>query len=710
MSMSSFLLPALLLAASAAAAGSPTTVKPGCARSCGGVEIPYPFGIGTGCSRKGFEIACVNNGSSGDVPVLATTTQAIRVLNLSVAPRPVARVMLPVAWQCFNSTGGLTGYFLGDVNVNPEGVYRISDTMNELYVLGCNSLAYTKGGPVSNGRQNYMYYAGCVAYSNSSSGPRDGECASIGCCHVDIPPGLTDSVMSFFYDDGGWSHAGQEFCPCDYAFIVEKGHYTFRASDLTGMSQNQTMPLVLDWAIRDNSSTSMSCAQAQAGRNHLDYACMSNHSECIDSGIIGPGYVCNCTKGYEGNPYVVGGCTNIDECARPEEFPCHGVCTDKEGSYDCKCRTGYESDDPKAKPCTPKLPRSAKLAIGITVGAAVLILYIIGVGARFMLKKAIEKKNGGDKLKNVKTLKIFTEKELLKVTNGNSEPLGRGQYGIVYKGTLSDNTTTVAVKESLEVNQYIQAAFVKEVELQSRMMHRNILNLLGCCLEVQNPLLVYEYAAKGSLENILHGNESQPHPLPLGSRLDIAIGSAQGLAYMHSYTETAIQHADVKPSNILLDAQLVPKISDFGFSKMLNAGNEFANTIQECLPYMDPVYKDTRLITLKSDVYSFGIVLLELICRKRVVFDGNRRLIHEFKRTYEQDKSGRAMFDKEITSTEADIPIIDEISILAMKCLKEDHEERPTMVSVTIALVLLKEKWEKQVSCRHEAIASNGAP
>ncbi|KAL6623585.1 hypothetical protein ACP70R_033464 [Stipagrostis hirtigluma subsp. patula] len=656
--MSSLLLPALLLAATAAAGESLPTVKPGCARSCGGVDIPYPFGIGTGCFRKGFEIACVNNGSSGDVPVLATTSQAIRVLNLSVAPRPVARVMLPVAWQCFNSSGDFTGYFYGDVNVNPEGVYRISDAMNELYVLGCNTLAYTKGG--NRGRSRYMYYTGCVSYSNDSGGPRDGACAGIGCCRVDIPPGLTDSVMDFEYS-GSWSHANQEFCPCDYAFIVERGHYTFRASDLTASTfKNQTMPLVLDWAIRDNSSTSMSCAQAQAAMNQLDYACVSNHSECIDSGIIGPGYVCNCTKGYEGNPYVVGGCNNIDECARPEEFPCHGVCTDKEGSYDCKCRTGYESDDPKAKPCTPKLSRSAKLAIGcITVGTAVLILYIIGVGARFMLKKAIEKKNGGDKLKNVKTLKIFTEKELLKVTNGNSEPLGRGQYGIVHKGTLSGNTndtTTVAVKKSLEVNQYILAAFLKEVELQSRMMHRNILKLLGCCLEVKNPLLVYEYAAKGSLENILHGNESQkPHPLPLGSRLDIAIGSAQGLAYMHSYTETAIQHADVKPSNILLDAQLVPKISDFGFSKMLNAGNEFANTIQECLPYMDPVYKDTRLITLKSDVYSFGIVLLELICRKPVV-SGDSRLIHQFKRTYEQDKSGRAMFDKEITSTEAIFP------------------------------------------------------
>ncbi|KAL6622431.1 hypothetical protein ACP70R_032310 [Stipagrostis hirtigluma subsp. patula] len=308
MPMSSFLLPALLLAATAAARESPATVKPGCAPSCGGVDIPFPFGIGTGCYREGFEIACVNDGSSGDVPVLSTTSQAIRVLNLSVAPLPVARVMLPVAWQCFDSTGGLTGSGLNDVNVNPNGVYRISGAMNELYVLGCNTMAYTRSGTSIHGRYHFLYYTGCVSYSNDSSGPRDGACAGVGCCRVDIPPGLTDNVMYFW----NWSHAGQEFCPCDYAFIVEKRNYTFRASDLTASTfQNQTMPLVLDWAIRDNSSTSsMSCAQAQAASNQLDYACMRNYSECIDSGIIGPGYVCNCTKGYEGNPYVVGGCTS----------------------------------------------------------------------------------------------------------------------------------------------------------------------------------------------------------------------------------------------------------------------------------------------------------------------------------------------------------------------------------------------------------------
>jgi hypothetical protein len=320
--MPSLMLPVLLLLAATAATadGSSVSVMPGCQRSCGGVDIPYPFGIRTGWFRKGFEVACINNnnGSSGEILVLATTDQTIRVLQLSVSPFPEARVLLPVAWQCFNSTGYVTGSYMGDVNFNPEGVYRISNTQNELFILGCNTLIYAKGVRWHEGRFGYKYYAGCVAVTNDTNDPKDGACAGLGCCHVEIPPGFTDTTMSMS-TGGYWSHANQEFCPCDYAFIVEKGNYTFKASDLlsTHIPNNQTMPLRvdwtmplrLDWAIRDNGSTTdISCTQAPNKPDH-DYACRSNHSECVDS-TNGPGYFCNCTHGYQGNPYVVGGCTS----------------------------------------------------------------------------------------------------------------------------------------------------------------------------------------------------------------------------------------------------------------------------------------------------------------------------------------------------------------------------------------------------------------
>jgi hypothetical protein len=345
------------------------------------------------------------------------------------------------------------------------------------------------------------------------------------------------------------------------------------------------------------------------------------------------------------------------------------------------------------------------LFTGITIGTSILFFIILGTGVCYMLKRiekkakereleAIERKNGSERLKNVKTLILFTKEELDKITKNNSVPLGKGGFGAVHKGTLSDKTE-VAVKASNEVTEATLDKFVKEVEIQSRMVHRNILKLLGCCLRVDVPLLVYEYAAKGSLEDLLHGknNYQQREPLSLRSRLDIAIGSAQGLAYMHSYTENGIQHADVKPDNILLDGGLVPKISDFGLSKVFIPGKDYTMNVIGCLRYMDPVYKDRGMLTPKSDVYSFGIVLLELICRKPVGY-GENSLVNQFKRVYEQDNTGKVLFDKDIA--EEDVPILDEIGILAMKCLKEKVNERPAMASVASALVILKDSWEEK--------------
>jgi serine/threonine protein kinase len=148
-----------------------------------------------------------------------------------------------------------------------------------------------------------------------------------------------------------------------------------------------------------------------------------------------------------------------------------------------------------------------------------------------------------------------------------------------------------------------------------------------------------------------------------------------------------MQHADVKPSNILLDGELVPKISDFG----LSAGQQYTKEVVGCLDYMDPMSIVSNRLTPKSDVYSFGVVLLELICRKPAVA-GETRLTLEYKRVYDQDKSGKAIFDMEIAQEES-IPL-NEIGIIAMKCLNENFEERPAMESVASALVILRDTWE----------------
>ncbi|TKW30758.1 hypothetical protein SEVIR_2G059000v4 [Setaria viridis] len=295
------LLPALLLAAATAAAAEPE-----CPTKCGDVDIPYPFGIGPGCSRsKGFEISCINNGTTA---ALRSATHTIPVTSLSVAPLPEARVMLPVAYKCYSPDGYSVKYSNGHVDLSAHGVYRISDARNMFVVLGCNTGAFTMNSGVDDGdvgRYRYQYYMGCFTYCRGPGSPRDGRCASVGCCHVDIPPGLTDNAVYFEQ----WPHNGMEHSPCDIAFLVDKDGYEFRASDLHMDVSRSSMPVWLDWAIREDDDA-LSCA---AAKGSAGYACVGVNSECVDS-VNGPGYFCRCKQGFEGNPYKdEDGCTDYSE-------------------------------------------------------------------------------------------------------------------------------------------------------------------------------------------------------------------------------------------------------------------------------------------------------------------------------------------------------------------------------------------------------------
>ena len=327
------------------------------------------------------------------------------------------------------------------------------------------------------------------------------------------------------------------------------------------------------------------------------------------------------------------------------------------------------------------------ISLGMLLLAVALFLTLMVLHKRRM--KEFFKKNGGSVLEKIENIKIFTKEELKKITNNNSHVLGKGGFGEVYKGTLEDNTM-VAVKASIEVNEARKEDFTNEVIIQSQMIHKNIIKLLGCCLEVDVPMLVYEFAANGNLHDILHGEANQQLSLSLDLRLDIAIESAEGLTYMHSSTNRTIRHGDVKPSNILLDNNFMPKISDFGTSKLLTVDKDFTMFVVGSMGYIDPVFHKTGHLTQKSDVYSLGVVLLELICRKPTIYDENCSLIIEFQRVYEQENSGSAMFDKDIAVTEEDVLVLEEICKLAIECLMEKAEDRNDMKEVAEWLVMLR--------------------
>ncbi|XP_044955239.1 wall-associated receptor kinase 2-like [Hordeum vulgare subsp. vulgare] len=672
----------LLLAAAAAAAATAETPERlaaarGCQTSCGGVEIPYPFGIGgRDCFREGFEIDCVYDG-----PVLANTS--LRVVQLSVDPAE-SLVMLPVGRMCYNATDPRHAeeYSHGETLMNKRGVYRFSNARNMLVVLGCNTMGTIGSVKTTRLVDDYSYYMGCMSFCNSSASAQDGQCASLGCCHVDIPPGLTHNYFRFREYD----HTSMmDFSPCDYAFLVDRTNYTFRRSDLL-RDTLRTSPVWLDWAIRGagagDGPASLSCAQAN---NTKEYACLSNQSYCVDA-INGPGYNCNCSMGYEGNAYLVNGCTNIDECADSDKYPCKGVCRDTQGSYRCTCPPGYGSDDPTKQRCTPKFPPAAQICIGVIGGilAITLVAFVIIIRKEKRKTREFYEKNGGLTLEKAKFIKLFKMEELKPILKSGNL-IGKGGFGEVYKGFV-DNIL-VAVKKPIGGNVLENKQFANEVIIQSQVIHKNIVRLIGCCLEVDNPLLVYEYISKGSMHDILHEFDRR-EPLDLNVRLSIVTESAHGLAYMHSQAHTKILHGDVKPANILLDDNFVPKISDFGISRLIAIGKEHTANVIGDMTYMDPVYLQTGLLTEKSDVYSFGVVILEVISRKKATHSDNNSLVTGFLECHKEGRKATELFDSEVAAL-GNMELLDTLAGIAVECLSLDVDQRPLMTDVVARLLTL---------------------
>ncbi|KAE8768641.1 putative serine/threonine-protein kinase [Hordeum vulgare] len=202
-----------------------------------------------------------------------------------------------------------------------------------------------------------------------------------------------------------------------------------------------------------------------------------------------------------------------------------------------------------------------------------------------------------------------------------SRELGDGGFGTVYKGKLKDGRV-VAVKRLYNNNYRRVEKFLNEVDILSRLLHQNLVILYGCTSRMSRDLLlVYEFIANGTVADHLHGSRSVERGLTWPLRLNIAIETAEALAYLHA---VEIIHRDVKTTNILLDNSLHVKVADFGLSRLFPLEVTHVSTVPQGTPgYVDPVYHQCYKLTDKSDVYSFGVVLVELISSKPDV-DMNR--------------------------------------------------------------------------------------
>ncbi|XP_022749400.1 probable LRR receptor-like serine/threonine-protein kinase At1g56130 isoform X5 [Durio zibethinus] len=251
------------------------------------------------------------------------------------------------------------------------------------------------------------------------------------------------------------------------------------------------------------------------------------------------------------------------------------------------------------------------LIVGIVVGVGVVGLLFVAAFCIFRRQRA-RKKDDEELLGIDAKPYTFSYAELRAATEdfNPANKLGEGGFGPVYKGRLDDERV-IAVKQLSVASRQGKSQFVTEIATISAVQHRNLVKLYGCCIEADQRLLVYEYLENKSLDQALFGKNLN---LSWSTRYDICMGVARGLAYLHEESRVRIVHRDVKSSNILLDSDLTPKISDFGLAKLYDDNKTHISTrVAGTIGYLAPEYAMRGHLTEKTDVFAFGVVALEIV-------------------------------------------------------------------------------------------------
>ncbi|XP_057468786.1 wall-associated receptor kinase 2-like isoform X2 [Actinidia eriantha] len=623
--------------------------KSGCQDKCGSISIPYPFGTTENCYYdEGFLITCNETFSP---PKLFLESNKIEVRNISVDGH--VHAMKHITHDCYDQFSRREKHKSPWMNMTK---FTISSTKNKFTGIGCDTYATIKGY-----RDGKSYMTGCMSICTSTDYVRNGWCSGIGCCQTSIPEGLNNFkvyVGSYHNHTRVWN-----FSPCGYAFVVEENEFNFSSYDLTHLGNETELPIVLDWAIEN-----VTCGVA---KNSIRYACMNN-TECHDI-TDGTGYRCSCLEGYKGNPYLPG-------------TGCQGVCS--------------------------------------SVGSLFLMIAIWWLRKVMIKRKRMKRKekffrrNGGLLLQqqlssndgHVEKTKLFNEKDLDKATDHYNEDriIGHGSQGTVYKGMLSDGRI-VAVKRAKEIDEGKVEQFINEVVILSQINHRNVVKLLGCCLETDVPLLVSEFISNGTLFQRIH-DPNDEFLLTWELRLRIATEVAGALSYLHCAASVPIYHRDVKSTNILLDDKYRAKVSDFGISRSVGVDKTHLTTlVQGTFGYLYPEYFQSSQFTEKSDVYSFGVVLVELLSGQKPISSTRSQeswsLATRFIQSMEEDHLFEIL-DPKIIKADRKEEIV-AVAQLAHRCLNLNGKKRPPMKEVAGELDRIRKLQQNSVTQPYYEIVEN---
>ncbi|KAG2711416.1 hypothetical protein I3760_04G076200 [Carya illinoinensis] len=646
-----------------------------CQEDCGNVSIPYPFGIGNGCYvGDWFEIVCRND--SLQKPFLKTIY--LEVLEINIAECTV-RVSYPIFSSCTNVTNSTKNMKLEKSPFGFSGFYYT----NSFVAMGCNNSASMR----SIFPDDSVSYGGCNSPCDRAPFTNGSRCNATNCCQATISSTLqafSTTIEPKNSSNNGYGSSRE----CKYAFLVDRNWFE---TSFTEPKPNMSVPVVLEWGLDITTFYSLPIKKNSTAREYKNstYSCYPWRMLQKFTTMY-----CECERGYGGNPYLVGGCEDINECVDPEYF--NVTCT-----LDTRCENteGFYR-------CVTAKNTKLFIIIGVSTSLGVLLLIFCGWGSYKVIKKRMRikhkekffKQNGGLLLKqqlstnnkvNVENTKLFNSKELENATDRFSTDriIGHGGQGTIYKGMLADGRI-VAIKKSMVVDEAKLQAFINEVVILSQINHRNVVKLLGCCLETEVPLLVYEFIPNGTLAEYLNG-QNEELPPTWDMRLQIAIEVAGALFYLHSAASSPIYHRDIKSTNILLDEKHRAKVADFGISRSVAIEQTHLSTlVQGTFGYLDPEYFRSCQFTDKSDVYSFGVVLAELLTGEKAISligTGDTKSLAAFFVSSMEGNNLFGILDNQVLK-ETKKEKITTVANLAKRCLNLKGKKRPTMREVAMEL------------------------